>query len=53
MTDAPDRKSSVHRSHKAPESVRNLLERLGFKRPKNPFSESRSPESSIDSSEDK
>jgi hypothetical protein len=51
MTDASDREASVHRSHKAPESVRNLLERLGFKRPENPLSEPESPESSLDTPE--
>lgn len=40
MTDISDRDPDVHRSHKAPESVRNLLERLGFKPPQNPFDES-------------
>lgn len=37
MTNGPDRERRVHRSHKAPESIRNLLKRLGFRGPKNPL----------------
>lgn len=52
MTDAPDREISVHRSHKAPESVRNLLERLGFKGPENPLGDFEPKNSATDSEDE-